>query len=171
MENILWNDVKPFNKPEKGKWGIGYGYCKRHISKGYHNYRKAFRQIRKLGFDKSEVWNLDCTIMRWLSDTYGGYFTKVGDPNYWDEICNNDLYNARIEDYLNHFEEIYKSDSEKVSKFILPRLIVLKKGLCGYPGNIESFEKWTEILDSIIESLKKNEWNPSLKEYFFSLWD
>lgn len=78
-----------------------------------------------------------------------------------------------------------------LSKLILPRLIKFKEIVCGYPGNLNSFQEWEEILDKMIwsfdyhvkissahisyEEIKHNQpkYEEGMKlfiEYYGSLW-
>lgn len=175
--NNIWNNVKHFNNYEKGKCGINYGYCQKKRHNGYNNYRKAKRQIRKYGFDFSEVWNLDSTIMRWMSDTYGGILKLAGYTDYWgytnidDIVYNNKLYETRETAYFEEFRKVYKENTEEVNNFILPRLKVFKKILHGYPASLESFDCWHNIIDSMINEMEEGKYSELLIEYLFNLWD
>ena len=79
-----------------------------------------------------------------------------------------------------------------IARFIHPRLVEFKKDLHGWPGGLESFEVWTEILDKMIlafsyladdeehfismehENMKNDKIDEGLKlfaEYYRGLWD
>lgn len=91
----FWQNMVPFSKCEKGAYNnINYGY-RRKVRCPYtkRENRKAYRQIKKYGFDFSELWALDLTIMRWMSDTYGGFWRTIGDPDSkrtgWSKLCQH----------------------------------------------------------------------------------
>lgn len=186
--NDLFTNVPPFKKIEKGANNcINYGYRHKNVNK---EKRKAFRDIRKYGFDTSECWNLDITIMRYLSDRIGGFFRECGSPddwgnydtkgNYWDNVTNGDhsdfikANNLCVETYKEYLKEflITEEGREIIFKFIIPRLLYFIQHHQGYPAleGVNSDKEWTEIL-------KEMEWqlsigNPDLFiKYFFNLWD
>jgi len=52
-----------------------------------------------------------------------------------------------------------------IAKFVLPRLISFKEGVCGYPGNL-TMEEWNKILDQMIYSMQglSDEWEGKCPE-------
>lgn len=167
MENKLWEGLEPFSNNEKGKYGnINYGFQKR---KSKYR-RKAYRQIRKQGFDNSEVWSLDCTIMCWLSDTFGGYFRMVGERNNWYDGKDYEKYESRQEEYCQYLDNFYQAYFPEINYFVLPRLKVLYKTHREYPCYLTA-EKWDDILKQMINSMEQNQYTPLLSKYLFNLWD
>ena len=191
--NNLFTCIPSFKKIEKGTNNyINYGYRRKNVNK---EKRKALRSIRKYGFDTSECWNLDTTIMRYLSDKVGGFFRECGSPDDWG---NYDLegnfvetiikyttkeyyaenfikaYNLRVETYKEHLKEFLDTEEGRkvIFEFITPRLYYFIKHHQGYPvlEGIESDEEWTEILKEIDYQLSM--FNSDLfVKYFFDLWD
>lgn len=190
--NNLFTCISSFKKIEKGTNNyINYGYRSKNVNK---EKRKALRSIRKYGFDTSECWNLDTTIMRYLSDKVGGFFRECGSPDDWS---NYDLegnfvetiikyttkeyyaenfikaYNLRVETYKEHLKEFLDTEEGRkvIFEFITPRLYYFIKHHQGYPvlEGIESDEEWTEILKEIDYQLSM--FNSDLfVKYFFDLW-
>jgi hypothetical protein len=89
--------------------------------------------------------------------------------------------------------ELWNLDST-IAQFITPRLKAFKEYTQSYPGGMESFEKWKEILDQMVEGFElwQNHWeweNESdqniinekrhkvdvalelFHKHFFDLWD
>ena len=187
MEEI-WKFTKPFSYSRKGADGcFGYGYRAKHRKYAQKcQKRKAYRYIRHYGFDTSECWELTTVIMEYLSDNVGGFFRTCGNVDDWYlyDVQGNkyehqedltpfyEAENARKESYLQHLEE-YLSTTEDYSKFIvfvIPRLIYYTKHHSGYPGDFNSDEEWTEILETMVESLYKCDTKLFIK-YFYYLWD
>lgn len=192
MDN-LFTCIPSFKKIEKGANNyIHYGYRHKNVNK---EKRKAFRSIRKYGFDTSECWNFDTTIMRYLSDKVGGFFRECGSPddwgnydlegNSWETIIKyttKEYYaenlikadNLRVETYKEHLKEFLNTEEghKVIFEFITPRLFYFIKHHQGYPAleGIESDEQWTEILKEMDYQLSM--FNSELfVKYFFSLWD
>lgn len=150
-------------------WG-----CIRKHEKGY---RKALRQCKKnkkrfgVGFDNSETWNLDWTFLMYLYNTrwireHDEFLKEYMFSREDDYIC--DKYNIPKYDYQNIsevldkliekvFVSINQLDDEKkkkLSDFLIPRLIVFKENLHGYPGNMTE-DSWNQYIDDTIEELKQ----------------
>lgn len=150
-------------------WGCVY--------KNEKEYRKALRQCKKnkkrfgVGFDNSETWNLDRTFFmylyntRWvreMDDFLKAYMFSRED----DYIC--DKYNIPKYEYQNiaEIQDKYISDiftsvnqlddkkKKQLSDFLIPRLIVFKENLHGYPANMTE-EEWDQYIDDTIEELKQ----------------
>jgi hypothetical protein len=53
-----------------------------------------------------------------------------------------------------------------IAKFVLPRLIRFKDGVCGHPGNL-TMEQWTKILDQMIYSMQAvvDDWSGKWDEW------
>lgn len=192
MDN-LFTCIPSFKKIEKGANNyIHYGYHHKNVNK---EKRKAFRSIRKYGFDTSECWNLDTTIMRYLSDNFGGFFRECGSPddwgnydlegNSWETIIKyttKEYYaenlikadNLRVETYKEHLKEFLNTEEghKVIFEFITPRLFYFIKHHQGYPAleGIESDEQWTEILKEMDFQLGNYQTDLFIK-YFFNLWD
>jgi hypothetical protein len=186
--NNLFTCIPSFKKIEKGTNNyINYGYRRKNVSK---EKRKALRSIRKYGFDTSECWNFDTTIMRYLSDKVGGFFKECGSPddwgnfdtkgNHWDSVTNGDYSdfikanNLRVEIYKEHLKEFLNTEEghKVIFEFIVPRLFYFIKHHQSYPAleGIESDEEWTEILKEMDYQLSMFNSDLFIK-YFFNLWD
>lgn len=181
--------IKPNIYPIKGNCGrIGYGYRFKTRRKNHKvEKRKAYRDIRRIGFDTSEAWELYTTIAGWLSDNVGGYFRKCGDPETWDE---NDLAGnpiiwgdpestskcfkadvARQEEFLMNLKGyLENSISEEFISFVLPRLKFFTKYVHGCPHN-ETFEGWKSKLEDMIDKFERGTYSTYFIIYFFALWD
>lgn len=147
------------------------------IRKGEKGYRKALRQCKKnkkrfgVGFDNSETWDLDWTFLMYLYNTrwirnHDEFLKAYMFQREEEYVCEK--YNIQEYDFLNiggvldklvHevFTSINQLDDEKkkqLSDFLIPRLIVFKENLHGYPGDI-SPEDWDKYIDDTIEELKQ----------------
>lgn len=150
-------------------WG-----CVRKHEKGY---RKALRQCKKnkkrfgVGFDNSETWNLDWTFLMYLYNTrwireHDEFLKEYMFSREDKYICNK--YNIPEHEYQNIsevldkliekvFVSINQLDDEKkkqLSDFLIPRLIVFKENLHGYPA-IMTEDEWNQYIDDTIEELKQ----------------
>lgn len=181
-------NVRSFKEIEKGADNcINYGYRRKNVNK---EKRKAFRSIRKYGFDSSECWNLDITIMRYLSDKFGGFFRECGSPddwcnydtkgNHWDSVVNDDYsdfikgYNLRVETYKEYLKKFLTTEEghKVIFEFITPRLVYFIQHLQAYPAleGINSLEEWREILKEMDYQLNSYKTDLFIK-YFFQLWN
>lgn len=194
MDSSLFEHIKPFKKTEKGSNNyIGYGFRERNVNRGK---RKAYRSIRKYGFDTSEIWNLDTTIMRYLSDNIGGFFRECGSPDDWGyyDLEGNSWGEAkftatehsydnfvkaeelRVEAYKVKLKKFLESGSNEAYKaihfFVLPRLLYFTQHHEGYPAldDFETDEQWTNTLKDMYGELAQNKSELFVK-YFFNLWD
>ena len=186
--NNLFACIPSFKKIEKGANNyINYGYRRKNVNK---EKRKALRNIRKYGFDTSECWNFDTTIMRYLSDNFGEFFRECGSPddwgnydtkgNHWDYVIDGDYSaffkagNLRVEAYKEHLKEFLDTEEghKVIFEFITPRLLYFIKHHDGYPAleGIDSDEEWTEILKEMDFQLGSYKTDLFVK-YFFNLWD
>lgn len=195
----FWQNMVPFSKCEKGAYNnINYGYRR----KGRSPYtkrekRKAYRQIRKYGFDFSELWGLDLTIMRWMSDTYGGFWRTIGDPDNWNDYDLDGKYYDFWQNHNNpeHFEKISlwsrtRHDSYKLhlrnfldkmsfeefkqyAAFVSPRLRKLADIIHGWPSGekFPTFEDWQNEIRNMANRFDNGTFSESFIEYFYSLWD
>lgn len=191
--NNLFTCIPSFKKIERGTNNyINYGYRRKNVNK---EKRKALRSIRKYGFDTSECWNFDTTVMRYLSDNFGGFFRECGSPddwgnydlegNSWETIIKyttKEYYaenlvkadNLRVETYKEHLKEFLDTEEghKVIFEFILPRLFYFIQHHEGYPAleGIDSDEEWTEILKEMDFQLNSYKTDLFVK-YFFNLWD
>lgn len=165
-------------------WG-----CIRKHEKGY---RKALRQCKKnkkrfgVGFDNSETWNLDWTFLMYLYNTrwvreHDEFLKEYMFFREDEYICKK--YNIPEYEYQNIFEIEYKLisdiftninqlDDEKkkqLSDFLIPRLIVFKENLHGYPGDMYP-EEWDKYIDETIEELKQLKFD-KFKKRLSCFWD
>lgn len=181
--------IKPNTYPIKGSYNrIGYGcISKKRVKFHKLGKRKAYRECRKFGFDLSEVWNLDCTILGWLSDNIGGYFRECGDPFTWDEVdLEGNSYKNNTEACMkawfirrnkfrynlnNFLKNTDKETFKKFTQFVVPRLTILINNVHGYPGTMNSCEEWKETLDNMKCSFLLGGYSKDFIKYFFSLWD
>lgn len=182
--------IKPNPYPVKGSCNrIGYGYRFKKRSKyGKVEKRKAYRECRKFGFDLSETWDLDVTIMGWLSDNIGNYFRECGDPSSWDDVDlegnpiskdnMQDCFKAGIERRKEFLEQLEKflvncepNKFYKFTQFVIPRLTILRHNSHGYPYGVKSLQEWKDILNNMINSFLLGGHDKNFIKYFFSLWD
>lgn len=172
----------------KSKSPFGWG-C---VHKNEKGYRKALRECRKnkkrfgVGFDNSETWNLDHTFFMYLYNTRWiremDDFLKAYMLQKEDEyIC--DKYNIPEYDYQNISEVLDKliekvfvsvnqlDDKKKkqLCDFLIPRLIVFKENLHGYPANMSEVS-WNEYIDETIEELKQLKFD-KFEARLGSFWD
>jgi len=197
----IWNNIPPFKKIEKGFGGkFGYGYWRKkgleHGDKRNHK-RQCLRQIRKYGFDNSETWGLDYTIMRWLSDNYGGFFRICGNPDNWNNYTLDGTYldfweHRKDKDYyevtnkaeearynsfkvhLKHFlDNATPQEMKGMASFCSPRLRRLKELNHGWPAtdDFPTFEDWQNELLNMADKFEEGTYSPYFISYFFSLWD
>lgn len=182
----IWKNIKPFCKYEKGRYGLKYGFRK--------NSPKTRREIRKYGFDSSEIWSLDYTIMRWLSDTFGDFFTKCGSPDHWSDydLDGNyiDFWNSKRDKEFYNKLHIYQTTREKafqkyldtflhnteefkqIADFVAPRLRCLAKRAHGYPPVVcDTYEEWQQILIKMAEEFEQGICPDNFAKHFYSLWD
>lgn len=196
----FWKDITPFSKCEKGAYNnINYGYRskRRNSYKTKCEKRKTFRQIKKYGFDLSELWGLDVTIMRWMSDTYGGFWRMVGNPDSWNDYdldCNYvdfwqnrnnpeyfekmtlwsrtryDSYKLHLRDFL---ENMSSEEFEQYAAFVSPRLRKLADIIHGWPSGekFPTFEDWQNEIRNMANRFDNGTFSESFIEYFYSLWD
>jgi hypothetical protein len=185
-----WKYIKPFKYPLKGSYNnIGYGYRNKTRSKyKKRNIRKSYRDFRKYGFDTSETWSLDYTIMCWLSDNIGGFFRNCGSVDDWADCDLNGIeydkstreaintaYKTRCESFLKHLTELLEyagpETFEKFTNFVIPRLDFLSKYTHGYPSKYSNIESWREIIQEMIRAFKYGTYSRFFIEEFFALWD
>lgn len=185
----IFKCIKPNPYPlkrDKGK--LGYGYLSRRAKYHKVNRRKALRQIRKYGFDITETWNLDNTIMMWLSDNVGGFFRECGNFDDWSNYDLNgvpykeanpklivEAEETRRDYFLDNLDMFLKDYTgplkEKFIKFVIPRIHFLADHSCGYPAGVKSFESWQKQLHSIANKLETEHYSVGFLIHFFSLWD
>lgn len=190
-ENIknLFEHIKPFPTPAKhSARHIGYG-CFETRHKGYKmNKRKLGRYIRKFGFDVTETWNLDNTIMCWLADNVGGFFRMCGPMDSWSDYDldgNKANYKengeavikaeqARTECFMKSLEAwLNNSDNDiyyRFVDFVEPRLEFLAGHTDGYPGDFDNYHEWQVTLFKMSRNLLVRN-HELFTRYFFNLWD
>ncbi len=180
--NNLFKNIKP--NPKQIKANRSYG-CLWDIR--YGDKRKLNRYYRKYGFDITETWSLDYTIMCWLSDNVKGFFRECGNPNDWfdyDEDNNprNDnniksCINAEIKRIKAYQEELHKFTEDienpvynKFIEFIIPRLEFLKNNAFSYPADFNNIKEWKNAIAQMIQDFKVKQLSTYFVKYFFSLW-
>lgn len=190
--------LTPVKTPLKGLYGaIGYGCCKRHPQHrcDYSNYRKAFRQIRRYGFDASETWNLDRTISLWmvdhhpelkewgnpdlLEDAVDAWYSQnrdIATENLW--YYENIVYKQFVDDIFKCISEFTDSEWTEFEEFLCPRLKYFSNphNLHGWPGEgrydyIHSYEDYVQVLSEIYDSIKAHQIHPHFQELYGNLWD
>lgn len=157
------------NRFNRFNWGCFY--------KNKKGYRKALRQCKKnkkrfgVGFDDSETWELYWAFItylyntRWIRehDKILKAYMFSREEEYVCEKYNIPEYEyqniSEILDNLVHevFVSINQLDDEKkqrLSDFLIPRLIVFKENLHGYPADMAEGE-WDQYIDDTIEELKQ----------------
>lgn len=162
------------------------------IQKGVKGYRKALRQCKKnkkrfgVGFDNSETWDLDWTFLMYLFNTrwvrehdefLNAHMLQKEDEYICDKynIPEHDYQNiAEIQDkYIsNIFASVNQLDDKKKKQlcdFLIPRLIVFKENLHGYPANMSEVS-WNEYIDETIEELKQLKFD-KFEARLGSFWD
>jgi hypothetical protein len=185
MEEFKYIKSNPYPlKDCKGFFGYGCIYNKQ---KRYNkvNRRKLNRYYRKYGFDITECWSLDYTIMAWLSDNIGGFFRECGIQDNWsdcdlegntDDIKKifeaDDIRQQAYLEYLKYFLEHEITEEQWISflMFISPRLNYLRQHTFGYPSGVDSFENWQNTLYKMEEDLHHKKFDLFI-EWFFALWD
>ena len=165
-------------------WGCVY--------KNEKGYRKALRQCKKnkkrfgVGFDNSEIWNLDHTFFMYLYNTR--WIREMDDflkaHMFWKEddyVCEK--YNIPEYDYQNIgeienelisdvFANINQLDDEKKKQlcdFLIPRLIVFKEKSNSHPCSMTE-EEWDKYIDDTIEELKNLKFD-NFKFKFRAFWN
>lgn len=184
MENVF-EYVKPNPYPLKNNICFGYGFIPRRRSKfGRVNRRKLNRFYRKDGFDITECWSLDCSIMAWLSDNFGGFFRECGTYDTWSdndlngelsdyaglytaECARQDAYLVKLKDFLEH--DMTEDQRSVFLGFVMPRLVHFRKTVFGYPGELNGIEEWEDVLDRMQKELVNKKYDLFV-EWFFSLW-
>ena len=196
----FWNNLPSFANVEFNNNGkFNYGCITKKPSRDYKKryIRKARRQMRKYGFDSSETWNLDYTIMTWLSDNFGGFFRICGCPDNWGhyDLDGNDYdfwkyrntegyyekmkewnttrydsFYKHLRDFLNNLTD---DNKKKLSNFCCPRLRYLAKHMHGWPaGNdFPKFEDWKNEIENMACKLEEGTYSEYFITYFFNLWD
>lgn len=183
----IFKGIKPSPYPLRNK--LGYG-CITTSRKKYNkvNKRKLFRSIRKLGFDYSECWNLDYSVMCWFSDNVGGFFRSCGAPDDWSDYDLNgyrwpnynkdtiELEQSRRKEYLaqvsNYLHNCTGEEYLQFLDFIIPRLIYLIEHIHGYPATFNTFADWQNELKFMVTNLpKRNNSINTFVENLYSLWD
>lgn len=180
----LFKNLKSYTYPLKTKYG--YGYIINSYNKNKADRRKVRRYIKHYGFDISETWNLDTTIMQWLSDNVGGFFRECGSSDIWaDYDINGNEWSSYNKETLEldskrHTEYQYQlkqyllncsnKDYKKFVDFVIPRLKYLSQHTNGYPANFTTFEKWGNALTIMINELPTRNVQLFI-ENFYALWD
>ena len=164
------------------------------IKKGSKEYREALRSIRrnykKYGakFDYSELWNLDCTIYKYVHNhklCEHPFLEKcvAGDSfdysKYWErQGITKEEYNENLKIYWEKEKKLYNEVNFQISKltdkkflsFLLPRLKAFKNRVLGYPAYYMTFEEYEEYLQSVINEIETKGTCTLIYENFNSLW-
>ena len=184
MENVF-EYVKPNPYPLKNNRCFGYGCIPRRRNSFCRvNRRKLNRYYRKYGFDITECWSLDCAIMSWLSDNFGGFFRECGTYDTWSDTDLNGEFNdygalyiaeyARQNAYLVKLKDFLENDMTEdqynaLLGFVMPRLEYFRKTAFGYPGDLNGMKEWKDVLDNMQKELADKKYDLFVK-WFSSLW-
>ncbi len=168
---------------------LNYGFIEKH---GRH-YRRALRECRKnlkrfgVVFDNSETWSLDVAFMKWL---YNQQWLTRDNQNviraYGQELmdeyinCNFDIKLTDYQALSETQEELIKrvfSEVEildirlkvRIRNFLVPRLIIFKENLHGYPADMTE-EEWDTYIDETIKEIEQYKYD-KFKERFGNFWD
>lgn len=121
------------------------------------------------------------------------YYENLCRYKPWERIfpSQEELENSKkfYQEHGFHYEETWNLDTE-IIKFIVPRLAYLRDTTRGYPGSLNSYEEWLDILNQILdgfesyliimegenlpEDLGHNKFKKAFslfREYFNNLWD
>lgn len=184
MNMELFENIQPFPKQIKGSrsFRIGYGYCTTRNPYYKSSKRRLNKYYRKYGFDITETFDLDATIMYWMSDNVGGFFRECGNPEDWCGLIENlssiekvtNLYKARKAEYLSqlykYLSDCTEDEYRKFLNFVTPRILYLRKHTHGYPAQFNSIADWQQELKTMwIKLLQKN--INKFIDNFYSLWD
>lgn len=186
-----WKNIKPYKKNNSF---FGYGCLRKTRKKGFKvEKRKYLRYVRKYDFDITETWNLDYTIIRWLSNHVGGFFKLCGNFDEWDLIdvegnkidiydgesinrCNK-AYQLRQESFQNHLKDFLdEKQNEKFKdfcKFIVPRLRHFAVYTISYPSQIEEYntiKKWKKAINEFVDKFKEKNYDIRFIRDLFYLW-
>lgn len=183
--NNLFKYIKPNPYPLCTKYG--YGIIPITTDKYEKaNKRKVLRYIRHYGFDITETWSLDFTIMRWLSDHVGGFFRECGDRSTWDEIdLEGHSYDtsencieaekARIQEFKKQLKEFLETANKDIlvefQDFVIPRLRYLSQHTHGYPVTYNNGNHWRLTLMEMANTFEMGYYDERFVEDFFLLWD
>ena len=135
-------------KQTKGKI-LGYGI----IRKGTKAYRNALRYCRKMkriygvGFDYSELWNLDCAF---LDFAYRKRYNK--------------LKNEQIEIIRN-------IQNQEMCNFLLPRLKEFRLVTHGYPAWCDNEKEWYNYIGDCIREIEEQYTINKFLDKINSFWD
>jgi hypothetical protein len=183
----LWKNIPTNRYPMKGNNGyIGYGYREGKRKKGYCvEKRKVGRDIRKYHFDRTMSWNLDTSVMNWLSDNVGGFFRKCGTHESWSDYDINgnktedtkkrmEAEYARENAYLKYLDEFLRTCDDKTFNkfrdFVCPALYYISQNTISYPGGF-TIDSWKETVYKMWESFANGKLSKEFIDNFYSLWD
>ncbi len=185
MEDI-WKGINPYHCDDF----FGNGFRNKKRKRGFRvEKRKYLRDLRKVGFDTTELWSLDSTIIKWLAKKEGGFFKRCGNPEDWDMLelggakwnssdkfsfdrCNK-AYKARIKSFKEHLRKYLNKNSPEFASFIIPRLRSFAKNADGYPAlckEIKTLEDWQNIINDMADKFEQGTYSENFIKYFFNLW-
>lgn len=152
-------------KQTKGKI-LGYGI----IRKGTKEYRNALRYCRKMkriygvGFDYSELWNLDCTF---LDFAYRKRYIKVK--------LDDKAFDYSFEDYNKlkneQIEIIRNIQNQEMCNFLLPRLKEFRLVTHGYPAWCDNEKEWYNYIGDCIREIEEQHTINKFLDKINSFWD
>lgn len=183
----LWKGVKPY-RHNNDFFGIGFRNKRRKKGQRVRK-RQYLRDLRKVGFDTTEIWSLDSAILKWLAEKVGGIFITCGDPDNWDMIelggykWNNldrfsfercqKAYQERTKCIKEHLRNYLDNAPEEFINFIVPRLRYFAKNTDGYPvlyKEIKTLEDWQDIVNDMADKFEQKTYSENFIKYFFNLW-
>lgn len=154
-----WKAIKPYSHNNSF---YGYGYRRKKRKKSLRvEKRKYLRSIRKHGFDTSETWNLDTTIMKWLAEHVGCFFRLCGNTDDWEmyDIEGNEwkpsFSENNFDDYINGVKDEHFDKCQDAAKL---RYESFKKHLKGFldHGEEDVLKQFRSWIVPRIEYLSKN---------------
>lgn len=144
---------------------LGYGL----IRKGTKAYRNALRYYRKtkriygVGFDYSELWNLDSTF---LDFAYRKKYIKVKLADKFDYPYDD--YNKLVNEQV---EIIRNAQNQEMCNFLFPRLKEFRLITHGYPAWCDNEKVWDSYICECIKEIEERHTINKFLDKISSFWD